>query len=355
MRPFDPVLYPFALLYDGMTRLRNKLFDIGSKRSVVFEIPTVVVGNLALGGTGKTPMVEFIIERLSSHYEIATLSRGYGRKTTGVIIADQDATAEKIGDEPFQIFTKFGEKVHVAVGEQRVMAIPQVIMEFPGTDLILLDDAFQHRYVKGDFSILLTTFQKPFFDDKVVPLGTLREHRKGASRAQAVVVTKCPNELSEKTKQEYRSKIAKYAVTDTPVFFAGLKYGDPYEIFPTGRKLTKDVILLTGIADNKVLKERLEGQYNLKYTLEFADHHKYTEEDAGKIRKAFQEFGGNEAVILTTEKDMVKLKDRKFAHLLEEIPIFAIPVKVDFDHKDEKLLMDMIQKSIIEKDYKREV
>ncbi|WP_143961686.1 tetraacyldisaccharide 4'-kinase [Litoribacter populi] len=355
MRPFEPVLYPFALLYDGITRLRNKLFDIGSKRSVVFEIPTVVVGNLALGGTGKTPMVEFIIERLSQHYEIATLSRGYGRKTTGVILADQEASAQNIGDEPFQIFTKYGEKVHVAVGEQRIMAIPQIIMEHPSTDLILLDDAFQHRYIKGDFNILLTTFQKPFFEDKVVPLGTLREHRKGAGRAQAVVVTKCPKDLSEEKKKWYKENIKKYTAPGTPVLFAGLKYGEPYEIQPNGRVLGKDVILLTGIADTKVLKESLKGQYNLKHALEFADHHKYTEEDAGKISKAFQAYGGEGTVILTTEKDMVKLKDRKFAQLLEEIPIFAIPVKVDFDHKDETLLMDMVQKSIIEKGYKREV
>jgi len=354
MRLYDPVLYPFALLYDGITRLRNKLFDIGSKKSVVFTIPTIVVGNLSIGGTGKTPMIEFLIERLIGHYKLATLSRGYGRKTRGVILADGDASAASIGDESFQIFTKYGDRLVVAVGEERILAIPEIILERPETEVVLLDDAYQHRYLKSDFNILLTTFQKPFYEDKILPLGTLREHRRGASRADIVIVTKCPEDLTEEIKKESASAINNYTRNSCPVFFAGVKYGAPYGVSPSAHNISGNIILLSGIASNEVLLQYVTQKYNVLEALKYPDHHRYTVRDIQKIVDTFRHYLSRSPVILTTEKDMVKLKDVKFRELLEEIPIFALPVRMKLIHEDEDRLMEMISMTIKEKGYTSE-
>jgi tetraacyldisaccharide 4'-kinase len=354
MRLYDPVLYPFALLYDGITRLRNRLFDIGSKKSVVFTIPTIVVGNLSIGGTGKTPMIEFLIERMIGRYRLATLSRGYGRKTRGVILAGEDASASSIGDESFQIYTKYGDRLLVAVGEERIMAIPEIILESPETEVVLLDDAYQHRYLKSDFNILLTTYQKPFYEDKILPLGTLREHRRGASRADVVIVTKCPANLSEDTKRESVSAINRYTREDCPVFFAAVKYGSPYGVSPSAHHISGNIILLSGIANNEVLYKYVSQQYNVLETLEYPDHHRYTVKDITKIVDKFRHFLSRSPVIMTTEKDMVKLKDVKFRELLEEIPIFALPVRMELNHEDEDRLMEMISMTITEKGYTSE-
>ncbi|KEO74581.1 tetraacyldisaccharide 4'-kinase [Anditalea andensis] len=355
MRLYDPILYPFALLYDGITRLRNRLFDIGSKKSVEFTIPTIVVGNLSVGGTGKTPMIEFLIERLIGQYKLATLSRGYGRKTSGVLIAGEHDTALSIGDESFQIFTKYGQNVLVAVGEARIQAIPEIIMEKPETEVVLLDDAYQHRYLKSDFNILLTTFQLPFFKDKILPLGTLREHRKGAIRADVVIMTKCPEDMSEDMKGECRLEISRYTNENCPVFFAGVKYGLPYGVSPSAHKMMGNIILLSGIANNKVLIDHVHSHYNVLEVLEYPDHYRYSINDIQKMVQTFRHHLARSPVILTTEKDMVKLKDLEFNEYLKEIPIFALPIKVDLKHTDEDKLMDMISMTIIEKGYKSEL
>ena len=355
MRLYDPVLYPFALLYDGITRLRNRLFDIGSKKSVEFTIPTIVVGNLSIGGTGKTPMIEFLIERLLGQHKLATLSRGYGRKTSGVILADENASAATIGDESFQIYTKFGDRLLVAVGEERIQAIPEIILHRPETEVILLDDAYQHRYLKSDFNILLTTYQKPFYKDKILPLGTLREHRRGASRADVVVMTKCPADMSTAFRKDAMAEIGKYTKEDCPVFFAGVKYGAPYSVSPSANKILGNVILLSGIANNEVLLHYVKEKYNILEVLEYPDHYRYSEKDMQKIEQAYKSILSKNPVILTTEKDMVKLKDGKFDKYLEEIPIFALPVMVDLKHEDEDRLMEMISMTIRDKGYKSEL
>lgn len=336
MRLFDPVLYPFSLLYDGLTRLRNRMFDLGMKKSIEFEIPTVVVGNLSLGGTGKTPMVEFLIRQLKNQYQIATLSRGYGRKTKGFFLAKEGLTARDIGDEPFQLFQKFGSEVAVAVGEERILAIPQILTERPETELILLDDAYQHRYVKGDVNILLTTYQKPFFKDKVLPLGTLREHRKGAGRADVIIVTKCPKDLDEAVKSGFEQALHHYTRGICPVIFAGLQYGEAYSLFNLDPPTGSQAILLSGIANNQVLKEEVKSKYTLLDTLEFPDHHKYREKDWQRLVAVYEKHRDRQPVVITTEKDAVKLKDEKFLNYWGEIPIFALPVEMSFNQKDKE-------------------
>ncbi|MDN3670106.1 tetraacyldisaccharide 4'-kinase [Echinicola jeungdonensis] len=354
MKPHQFLLYPFSLLYDGLTRLRNKMFDRGVKKSVVFEIPTIVVGNLSMGGTGKTPMVEFLLTEFREMYEVAMLSRGYGRNTKGFILANSQSTPEKIGDEPYQIFQKFGEEVAVAVGEQRVLAIPRIIENNPATELLVLDDAFQHRYVKGDFNILLTTYQKPFFNDHVLPMGTLRENPNGAKRANVVVVTKCPDNLAEKEKNYYIEGIHRFTKKHCPVVFASLNYGQPYNIWNGEPEELERVILLSGIANPKVLYEYVKGQYELLDFLEYGDHYNYSEKDVEDLLLKYKAHLPQNTAILTTEKDAVKLKADKFLKYLGEIPIFALPVQVKFEEKDKHALLELASKAIREKGYQSE-
>ncbi|MCH6232775.1 tetraacyldisaccharide 4'-kinase [Cognataquiflexum rubidum] len=351
MRWYDPFLYPFALLYDGVTRYRNGMFDSGKKRSTEFLIPTVVVGNLNLGGSGKTPMVEFLVESLKDHYRLATLSRGYGRKTKGFLLAEQNLGPTDLGDEPFQIFSKYGNEVTVVVGEERVMAIPQIIYHRPETELIILDDAFQHRYVKADLQILLTTFQNPFFKDRVLPLGTLRESADGAGRADLIIVTKCPASITEEEKSVFQKEIRNYA--DVPILFAGIKYGNPEPLFQPNSKLLKKVILVSGIANDGLFKEAAGKRFQVLETITFADHHRYTSADVRRILELVKKHEG--AMVLTTEKDAVKLKDGAFHDYLAEIPIFALPIKVDMDQNDSQYLIERITNIVKDKAYIREI
>ncbi len=327
MHWYSPLLYPFSLLYDGVTALRNVMFDKGIKRSMGFSVPTLVVGNLNLGGSGKTPMVEFLIDVFQENYRLSTLSRGYGRKTRGFILAESHLGPREIGDEPFQIFSKYGQQVTVTVGEDRVKAIPEIMARRPETQMILLDDAFQHRYVRGDFNILLTTFQKPFFEDKVMPLGTLRESPKGARRADLVVVTKTPFDVGEQLKNEYFSKIRKYS--DAKICFAKMVYGKPYPLNPEFTEEKKKVVLISGIANDKLLHKEVRGKYEVLARLDFGDHYQYKVKDAQKIRELVSDSG--DVMILTTEKDAVKLKNPVFDNYLSEIPIFVLPIRVEMD------------------------
>ena len=189
------LLYPFSLLYGLITDFRNVLFDKGFKSQTGFDIPIINVGNLTVGGTGKSPQIEYLIRLLADTYQVASLSRGYGRKTKGYILADEHANAEQIGDEPMQFFQKFGSKISVVVSEKRVEGVQQLLQEKPTTELILLDDAYQHRYITPSFNILLMDYHRPFYEDLTFPAGRLRERRRGANRADCIVVSKCPENL----------------------------------------------------------------------------------------------------------------------------------------------------------------
>ncbi len=355
MSPYRWLLYPFSLAYEGITSWRNSMFDSGVKKSSSFDVPCIAVGNLAMGGTGKTPMVEFLVEAYKDQYPLATLSRGYGRRTKGYILADKFTGPEDIGDEPYQIYSKYAGQITVAVGEKRALAIPQILNDAPETSLIFLDDAFQHRYVKADFYIMLTTFQRPFFEDYVVPAGTLREKREGAQRAQAVVVTKCPKSLSSQQQEHYKSEIIKYTKKDCPVYFSSLEYGAPYDIAGKDRYFSGNVILLTGIASNALVKEKVKANFNLLETLEYSDHHRYQMKDIEGLKRIYQNYKTQNPVVLTTEKDAVKLKDDNYAGFLKEIPIFALPVKVHLEGNGDQELLKQVSQAISNKGYHREV
>jgi len=342
------LLYPLAAIYDLVTRLRNLLFDLGWKKSELSKIPSIVVGNLSVGGTGKTPMVEFLIRMFKDDADLGVLSRGYGRKSKGFLAAHHDSTPTLIGDEPFQIFQKFKEEIPVFVGEDRLAAIDKIYSRSNKPNLLILDDAFQHRHVVGNVSVLLTTYQKPFFIDYMLPMGRLRESRTGANRADVVVVTKCPKELSETKKYELINGIERYVVRGTPIVFSYISYGAPiclegkFPFFP-------QIILLTGLADDRPLVEYVSENFILLETMSYPDHHDYGPDDFKKIRSSYQRHIHSNPVILTTEKDAVKVKSNAPKGFLKEFPIFVLPIAFAMSSSDQILLEELIQQKVFNK------
>jgi tetraacyldisaccharide 4'-kinase len=338
------LLFPFSWLYYLITQVRNYMYDQGLKPSVKFEIPVLCVGNLTVGGTGKTPMIEHLIRLLQSRYKLATLSRGYGRATKGIRIAGPAENASTIGDEPFQFYTKFARRITVAVGEERALAIPTILQERPDTQIILLDDGFQHRKVSPGFSILLTDYHRPFYRDFLLPSGRLRESRWGAARADVIVVTKCPPHISEDQMIEIESSIRHYA--EKPVFFTHIRYGNPTPFTKMSGSLTKHVVLITGIGNSKPLENYLKENYTMVKHLAFNDHHKYTEADVKAMINLRNDYP--QASFLTTEKDKVKLDAPQFQTLLGDFPLFYLPIEVDFvkDGKDfDEIVLNVIQRA----------
>lgn len=318
------LLYPFAALYNVGTRFRNYLYDIGHKNSFQFDSTVIAVGNLNVGGSGKTPMVEYLIQLLKEKHTVATLSRGYKRDTKGYRLAGNADTARTIGDEPFQLFRKFGNEINVVVGEDRVFAIPNILQEFPDTEIILLDDALQHRSVKPQITILVTEYSNPFYEDFVLPFGRLREARKGACRSDIIVVTKCPDQLSAQKRSEMTHAIQRYAGLK-PVFFSIIQYVDPIA-FGGQRKLEKNILLVSGIANDTSLKAFCFSNYTVLRHFAFHDHHRYSTKDLDTI----QDFCKKQSLpfsIITTEKDMVKLIEPGLRPYLDRLSWFYLPIR----------------------------
>lgn len=329
-------LFPFAGLYHLGTAFRNHLFNIHYFRSFNFNIPTINVGNLTVGGTGKTPHIEYLVRLLKDRYKVATLSRGYGRKTRGIIIADKQANPEQIGDEPMQFHSKFSDSITVAVGEERALAIPTIIYEKPETDVILLDDAFQHRAVSPDLNILLSDYNRPFYEDFILPAGRLRESRNGAARADVVIVTKCPDDLTKSTSLGIENKIRKYTKPNCPIFFTRVKYQNPLPVFDDFKgTISKNIILFTGIASSAIIKDRIRTEGTLLYSFDYGDHHNYEEKDILEILNYYKGHKSN-CCLLTTEKDMVKIKNERFKDLLKNVPVFYLPIEISFLFNQEK-------------------
>jgi len=341
------VLWPFSLIYGLISGLRNHLYDIKYTRSFKFETIVIGVGNLSVGGSGKSPFIEYLIRLLKDDFNITTLSRGYKRKTKGFRKAGEQDTAESLGDEPFQFYYKFKNQINVAVSEDRALAIPEILFLNKEKQVILMDDSFQHRTVIPDLNILLTDFQKSFFNDYLLPSGRLRETRKGASRADVIVVTKCPDELSDHELQSYKCKIEKYA-NHCPVFFSGIKYLNPRPVFPkSGFDFCTNVLLFSGIASPGQLEGYLESNFNLIDSIRFSDHHYYTRNDLNKIIKLFEPINLGNACLVTTEKDMVKLKTPEIENILKSLPIFYIPIQQFFLKNGkafDKLVLDCFNK-----------
>ena len=319
-------LVPFSILYKIITSIRNIFYNVGVFRSYSFDIPVIVVGNLSVGGTGKTPQIEYLIRLLQKDYKIAVLSRGYKRKTKGFILIRDYHSVEEVGDEPFQFFKKF-KQIDVAVDSNRVNGI-KVLIDNVNPDIILLDDAFQHRKVKAGFNILLTKYNDLFVDDLVLPTGNLRESVSGAKRADIVVVTKCSDNL----KIEEQNKIKKRIQTQVqkPVFFTSISYAPftkGYKEYSISDFKENEIFIVTGIANPKPLLEFLVKINFRIHHLEFPDHHYFAKEDIEKIKREFKNLPKNK-ILLTTEKDYTRLEGK-----LDEL--CYLPIETSFLNNQE--------------------
>ncbi|PBJ13771.1 tetraacyldisaccharide 4'-kinase [Flavobacterium sp. ACN6] len=309
------ILFPFAILYGLITSIRNFLFDKGILKSTSFNLPVIAVGNLSVGGTGKTPQIEYLIRLLSDKYKAATLSRGYKRKSEGFVLADNNSNAEILGDEPFQFYQKF-PNVQVAVDANRTNGIQQLLSQPSKPEIILLDDAFQHRKVKAGFYILLTSYDDLYADDFMLPTGNLRESRSGAKRANIVVVTKCPKVLSDEKQAEIRLKLK--LTCSQQVFFTFIDYDTVIygkeENIDVAEIKSEPKLLLAGIAKPKPFFDYLKNEND--ECLTFPDHHHFSDSDLDSITTK-----ANGRKIITTEKDYVRLKDSILVSQLYYLPI----------------------------------
>jgi tetraacyldisaccharide 4'-kinase len=309
------LLFPFAILYGFITSIRNFLFDKGILKSTSFDIPVIAVGNLSVGGTGKTPQIEYLIRLLSDKYKIATLSRGYKRKSEGFVLASSTSNAEILGDEPFQFYQKF-PNIQVAVDANRTNGITQLLSQHEKPQIILLDDAYQHRKVKAGFYILLSSYDDLYADDFMLPTGNLRESRSGANRASIVIVTKCPKDLSDKKQEEIRLKLK--LTCSQQSYFTFIDYDD--SIYSKNEKIAvnevknESKLLLAGIAKPKPFFDFLKNESD--ECLTFPDHHHFSDEDLETIQ-----IKAEGRKIITTEKDYVRLKDSKLVSQLYYLPI----------------------------------
>ncbi|MCF8272277.1 MAG: tetraacyldisaccharide 4'-kinase [Flavobacteriaceae bacterium] len=322
MKFYRKLLFPLVPVYYAVTWLRNVLYDLGVKKSVSFGVPVICVGNLSVGGTGKTPMIEYLIALLKNDFSIATLSRGYKRKTKGFQLADINASAEILGDEPFQFYSKFKNDIQVAVDSNRVNGIETLLSLKKSPEIILLDDAFQHRKVKAGLNILLSTYNAFFVDDFVLPAGNLREPKSGYKRAHIIIVTKCPIDLSEREKNVIIDKIN--PLDYQTVFFSSIEYSNVVRSFNNDKNLMdfNDFTLVTGIANAQPLVDFLNSK-QLKFEhLNFQDHYEFTSSDIDELSRKNQ--------IITTEKDFMRLQN--YSVLKEKL--FYLPITVNISKSD---------------------
>jgi tetraacyldisaccharide 4'-kinase len=328
LKSFRYLLLPITWVYGAIVWFRNWLYNKNILRSSSFNFPIICVGNLATGGTGKTPMTEYLMRILKNEYKTATLSRGYKRRTKGFAIADANTTALMIGDEPMQFHQKFPDVV-VAVGEERVVAIPQLLHERPETQVIILDDAYQHRQVRAGLNILLTDHANLYTHDLILPAGDLRDVRSSSKRAHIIIVTKCRADLSESEKNDTIAEI-KPTISQS-VFFTTIVYGMAYHLFTkTVIDITADcgILLVCGIANPKPLKEHLAKHADSYEMLRYADHHIFDSGDLKDIKQQFEKMDSANKIVLTTEKDAVRLE--KFVNELKDFPIYVVPIEHAF-------------------------
>jgi tetraacyldisaccharide 4'-kinase len=339
---FRLILFPLSFLFQCITTTRNFLYEKGIFTSKIVPIKSIVIGNISVGGTGKSPVTIYLANLLSTQLKTAILSRGYGRKTKGFIKVSEDAESMQVGDEPLMFQHVFGAAVTVAVCESRNEGIEKLITLDPQLELILLDDAFQHRQIKAGFNILLTTFRSPFFTDFILPAGDLRESRNGANRANVILVTKCPVLLDPETQNNYRESLLPY---NKPVFFSHIVYG---ELIPFTIEIpkVKNVLLVTGIAQTIDLVNYLETNFLVDH-IPFSDHHEFTLNDIEKIHRKFDTFAQSDKAIVTTYKDYMRLKKNVSMWGLDSFPWYFLPISVALNNEKEfiKLIQSYVRKN----------
>jgi len=350
------LLYPISKVYGWVMAIRNAMFNNGILTQHTFDIPIIVVGNISMGGSGKTPHTEYIVEAMRKDYKIGVLSRGYKRKTHGFILASPNSHVDDIGDEPYQIYRKFRDKgVMVAVCEDRVKGIEEMRHTDSGLNLIVLDDAFQHRYVKPTLSVVLMEYNRPAYEDKLLPYGRLREPIQSLNRADVVVVTKCPEDMKPMECRIFNERLNLFAYQK--LLFSRYEYQTLVPVFPEDSRAeaimslsnltTEDTILaVSGVANPRPFIRYLR-QYKAKVKLKrYADHHHFSHADMDSIFEKFNTMGGRRRIIVTTEKDAVRFVNNPyFPHKLKS-SAYYLPIKVTFDDFNEVPLGDVLKQLI---------
>lgn len=337
---FKLFLWPFSLLYGLVMLIRNKLFDWKILPSKRFGVAVIGVGNLSTGGTGKTPHTEYLVNMLHKKRNVAVLSRGYKRDTKGFRSVSATSTAAEVGDEPAQVKRKF-PGVLVVVHERRKKGIEKIIKDYPEVDTIILDDAFQHRYVQPGLKLLLTDYYKPFFDNHVLPMGNLREFKSGARRADAMIITKTPDVFSPLEKRFFEHRLQPYRKTS--IFFSSLKYAPPLPVWPLtiqpDKRGFKTIFMLTGIENPDAFQQYLHARCEELRSYRFRDHHQFSSNDLCSVRDDFNACISRSKAVITTEKDAMRLQSGQAKDILQGIPVYYIPIKVVF-HKTGKTTFD---------------
>ena len=336
------LLAPVSLLYGVGVGLRNWTYERKIQKSISFSVPVISVGNLSVGGAGKTPHIEYLIRRLDPYINVATLSRGYRRKTSGYLQVRPQMNAEQVGDEPLQYARKFPD-VMVNVAEERAFAIPKIMGSRPDTQLVLLDDAYQHRAVQPGLNILLTEWSNPFTRDYLLPSGRLREWRSGYERADIIIVSKCPHKLDRAAADALIEEID--PLPHQKVFFSYYDYGAPYYMLDARYRLKMEegvsTLLISAIANTEYLIDHLKKQSPHVQSLDYEDHHYFDRRDLATLKLRFGEMPGKHKAIITTEKDAMRLELHRPFIQSERLPVFVLPVEVRF-HFDEGPAFDTI-------------
>lgn len=345
------ILYPFSLIFGLIIWLRNKFYDWQIFQSTAFDIPIISVGNISAGGTGKSPQVEYLIRLLRENYRVATLSRGYKRNSKGFLLASNDHTVRDIGDEPMQFKSKF-EDILVAVDEKRVHGVNQLLKINPPPEVILLDDAFQHRQIKAGLSILLTDFYHLYAKDYMIPSGKLREFRAGTKRADAILVTKSPKVLSPFTRQRVRDELK--PLPHQQLFFSyirhsGLTAFPGTDFQPEGRGKYNAALIVAGIANPYPLEAYLKEKINTVETYLFPDHHQFTGRDVENIIERFDQILSRNKILVTTEKDMMRLIHPSLIVKLKSLPLCFVPMETKINKEDreqfDKFILQYVKKA----------
>jgi len=332
---FKLLLLPFSLLYGFGVSLRDFFYRKGILKGIEFDIPSISVGNLSLGGAGKTPHIEYLIRLLKDYIHIATLSRGYKRKTKGFLFVEQGNNADMVGDEPLQFKRKFPDII-VSVAESRTFAIPKIMMKKPEMQTVLLDDAFQHRSIQPGLNILLTEYDRPFTRDWLLPSGRLREWRSSYQRADIIIVSKCPPQLAEADRAALIKEIN--PLSHQQIYFSYYTYQPAYHILQPKLQIqlgqNLDILLICAIARTDYLLKYLEESVSNVTVLEYEDHHYFSKHDIAHLKTTFNNLPSDNKIILTTEKDAMRLEMHRPFLLEHQLPIFALPIEVAFHHDD---------------------
>jgi len=337
-----------SLIYGFSVWLRTRWYAWGLLKRVDFAIPVICVGNLSIGGTGKSPHIEYLIRLLSPHIQVATLSRGYGRSSKGFKWVHPTGNSQETGDEPLQFARKFPE-LPVAVAESRVVGIISMLKDRPDIQTILLDDAFQHLAVNPYISLLLTEYSRPYFKDFLLPSGRLRDLPAARKRADLTIVSKSPDTVSREQRADWRLRLKQD--DEHPVLFTRYRYERPYFLLDPEITLILDervdVLLVSAIAHTDYLMSYLEAQTGELSTMNFEDHHYFTKYEMGQIQRVFQNFGSENKIILTTEKDATRLALHRDYIIEAKLPIFILPVEVEFLDDDAEVFDAYIKSMLI--------